>query len=70
MAEWHGTLDMERMYMFHHHQHLRASPPSVSLHALLTPLRTRGSAARTTMLYAWACVTGLYINEQVQQKVS
>ncbi|KAJ7808341.1 hypothetical protein B0H14DRAFT_3482480 [Mycena olivaceomarginata] len=48
--------------------HLRASPPSVSLHALLTPLRTRGSAARTTMLYAWACVTGLYINEQVQQK--
>ncbi|KAJ7865604.1 hypothetical protein B0H14DRAFT_3442858 [Mycena olivaceomarginata] len=48
--------------------HLRASPPSVSLHALLTPLWTRGSAARTTMLYAWACVTGLYINEQVQQK--
>ncbi|KAJ7881133.1 hypothetical protein B0H14DRAFT_3434238 [Mycena olivaceomarginata] len=48
--------------------HLRASPPSVSLHALLTPLRTWGSAARTTMLYAWACVTGLYINEQVQQK--
>ncbi|KAJ7683824.1 hypothetical protein B0H14DRAFT_2654617 [Mycena olivaceomarginata] len=48
--------------------HLRASPPLVSLHALLTPLRTRGSAARTTMLYAWACVTGLYINKQVQQK--